>query len=300
MSRQDHINKASGRFRTVVAVVLALALVSATLSGCSLGSTIKGWFSPQQAPAAKLTPKVKPPAIRTAGKLYIGVNLGMAPFAGKAQSGSGSGSGYEGFDVELGNAIAKHLGLTPVYVATTPDTMAAALNNNSIDLALSAPGNTPGLVVAQVYYQDTDALFAQSDEASAVAASPLVPKTALQAGSAAEQLLIATMSSTEASATLQPFPQLSGALQAVRNKQVAAIAGDYVVLRYAQINGAQIKFVRSLSIVDEDRGVAVRPDNVELMRELKPVLVSLDKNGAIASMMRSWIGTNELSSLDTN
>ncbi|MCL2332996.1 MAG: transporter substrate-binding domain-containing protein [Actinomycetia bacterium] len=279
------------RLRATAALVLALFLLSA-LSGCSVGSTIKGWFSsPAKQTSVKLTPKVKPPLIHEAGKLYIGVNLGMAPFAAK------TADGYEGFDVALGRSIAKHLGLEPVFVATAPDTMAAALSDNSLDIALSAPTDVSGLVVAQVYYQDTQALFAQSSEASAVAATPRLPKTALQENSAAQALLVASMPSTEASATLQLYPALSAAIKACEKKQTKAVAGDYAVLRYAQLNGAKIRFVRPLSTLSEDRGVAIRADNLDLMRKLKPILGDLDKTGVLGSIMHSWIGDNQLTAL---
>lgn len=293
MPQQRDANTLSAHMRRAALLILILALVGA-LSGCSVRSFAKGLISPKSAATAttKLTPKIKPPAIREAGKLYIGVNLGMAPFAAQ------TASGYEGFDVDLGDAIARHLGLEPVFVATTPDSMTDALNSNQIDMALSAPAEVPGLVVAQVYYQDAQALFAQSGEASAVASTPRLPKTALQAGSAAELLLASSMPSVDASATLQPYPELSAAIEAVEKQQAVALAGDYVVLHYAQMNGAKIQFVRPLNNANADRGVAIRSDNLDLMRQLKPLLVNLNETGALASIMRSWIGNNELTTFD--
>jgi len=212
----------------------------------------------------------------------------MAPFAAK------TASGYEGFDIELGRTLAKHLGLKPMFVATTPNTMVAALEGNKIDIALSAPADVSGLVVAQTYYQDTQSLFAQSDEATKVAATPQLPKTACQEGSAAEVTLVSSMSSVDASATLQFYPTLSAAIQACEKKQAVAVAGDYVVLRYAQLEGAKLEFVRPLSLADTNRGVAIRADNLELMRTLKPLLVSLNDSGALTSIMRTWIGDDQL------
>jgi len=271
-----------------VALFLAAVLLS-SLAGCSPISAVKGWLDPQSNQAvATLTPKIKPPTIHEAGKLAIGVNLGMAPFASK------TATGYEGFDIELGKTLAKHLGLEPVFVAVTPDTMVEALDSNKVDIALSASVDTTGVVVAQSYYQDTQVLFAQSGEASRVAATPQLPKTALQAGSAVESMLKGSMSSSDASGTLQLYPTLSEAIQAVEKKQAVAVAGDYSILRYAQLGGVKIDFVRPLSTENPDRGVAIRADNLELMRVMKPLMVQLDETGALASIMRTWIGDDQL------
>jgi len=268
--------------RSLQALLLALLLVSG-MAGCSFSSS-----SQNKEAEATLSPQIKPPLIHEAGKLYLGVNLGMAPFAAQAADG------YKGFDIDLGNAIAKRLGLKPVFVAITPDTMAQALEDNKIDLALSAPTDDTGLVVAQLYYQDAPALFARSEEASAVAATPRLPKTALQEGSAAQAQLVSSMSSTEASASLQFYPEVSAAIKACEDKKTVAVAGDYAVLRYAQLKGAKIKFVRALASDSLDRGVAIRADNVELMRQVKPLLTDLHDTGAISAIMRVWIGADKL------
>ncbi|MCL2654329.1 MAG: transporter substrate-binding domain-containing protein [Coriobacteriia bacterium] len=270
------------RLQTGLIMMLALLLML-PLGGC---------IGQKPAAAAKLTPKIKPPAIHEAGKLYIGANLGLAPFAAKTTDG------YEGFDIELGRTLAKHLGLEPVFVATTPDTMVAALNDNKIDIALSVSPDVSGLVMAQSYYQDAQALFAHSGETSRVAATPLLPKTALQEGSTADKVLASSMSSTDASATVQPYPTLSAAIQAVEKSQAVAVAGDYIVLRFAQQNGAKIEFVRPLDTSSEDRGVGIRADNLELMRVMKPLMVELNQSGALASIMRTWIGDNQLTTAD--
>jgi len=250
-----------------------------SLSGCGA----------QKSAAAKITPRVKPPVVHEAGKLSIGVDLGVAPFAVKTSAG------YEGFDIELGRTIAKHLGLEPVFVATPPDTVRAALDSNRIDIALSTSVDTTGVVVAQSYYQDAQVLFAQSTETSRVVATPQMPKTAVQEGSAAEAIITSSMSSADASAILQLYPTLDAAIQAVGADSAVAVAGDYTELRYAQLKGAKIAFVRPLNSEDEGRGVAIRADNLELMRELKPLLVKLDESGAFASILRPWIGDDQLS-----
>ena len=277
------------RLRSGLAVALSILLLTG-LTGCSVSATINRLLFPSSGQATtKLSPKVEPPAIHEAGKLCIGVNLGMAPFAVR------QGSEYVGFDIDVGRTLAKHLGLEPIFVAVPPDQVASALENNTIDLALSVPVSASGVAMARTYYLDAPALFAPSEEASHVAAqTQKLPLTAVQEGSAATALLTASLPSTEASATLQVYPELKDALQAVEDKKAAAVAGDYVILRYAQVSGAKISLVRALSAEAEERGVAIRADNLELMRSLKPILDTLDASGAFSSIMGPWIGVNQL------
>jgi polar amino acid transport system substrate-binding protein len=96
-----------------VAAVFAAA-GALTLSGCSSGSEApKDEGSPTAAAPAEKVDAIAntvPEAIKSTGTLVIGVNIPYAPNEFKDESGK-----IVGFDVDLMNAIAGTLGLTPEY-----------------------------------------------------------------------------------------------------------------------------------------------------------------------------------------
>jgi polar amino acid transport system substrate-binding protein len=97
------------RFAAVFAAASALAL-----SGCASGSESGGEeTSPAPAVSAQKVDEIAntvPEAITSSGKLIVGVNIPYKPNEFKDPSGK-----IVGFDVDLMNAIAATLGLTPEY-----------------------------------------------------------------------------------------------------------------------------------------------------------------------------------------
>ncbi len=269
----------------VLVLLIALAVFcGVTPSGKALVEQIAQLFgSTPQPTEEQLAPKVEPPALAQAGKLRIGVNLGLAPYA-VSQEGD-----YVGFDAEVGKALAKRLGLKPVFVATTAATLTENLNSHKIDIALSAVPGKDIAVIDPGYYHDAPVLFAPSSEVSALASTTALPQMAVQENSAAARVLRVQLGSHEAREALHPYPQLSAALTAVESGKVPALAGDYATLSYAQSLGADIAFVRVLGSNVEERGIAVRADNIILQQAVQSEYDALLQEGAIESIMGSWI-----------
>ncbi|WP_185976051.1 ABC transporter substrate-binding protein [Mycolicibacterium sp. 018/SC-01/001] len=100
------------RVAAVFAATSALALSGCASGGDSGGGGGGGSSTSSAAPAEKVEEiaNTVPEAIKSSGKLIIGVNIPYAPNEFKDESGK-----IVGFDVDLMNAIAGTLGLTPEY-----------------------------------------------------------------------------------------------------------------------------------------------------------------------------------------
>src|SRR5260221_9808553 len=98
---------------------------------------------------------------RTAGQLRIGTDATYPPFA------SAQGGEFTGFDIDLGRAIARELGVTPVFVNASFDGIFPALQNGSFDVVLSAvtitPERRPVLLFSDPYI-DAGQLLAVRDD----------------------------------------------------------------------------------------------------------------------------------------
>ena len=102
-----------GNMWRIAAVFAATATLA--VSGCSAGSDSGSSESTSaaSAPAAEKVDAIAntvPEAIKSSGKLIVGVNIPYAPNEFKDPSGK-----IVGFDVDLMNAVAATLGLTPEY-----------------------------------------------------------------------------------------------------------------------------------------------------------------------------------------
>ena len=104
------------------------AAVALGLSGCSSDSTSRS----QVAPTRTLD------AIIKSGTLRVGVNPNFPPM-----SSYGKNNELEGFDIDVGRAVAQALGVKVEFVTTETQQRVPFLVSNRIDIALGALTRTP-------------------------------------------------------------------------------------------------------------------------------------------------------------
>ena len=104
--------------KTVLFAIAALTLC--LLPGCSK-KTVRGEFTVE------------------AGKLKIGCEVGYPPFEYYSEDGKTA----LGFDIELGNEIARRLSLEPQVIDTAWDGIFAGLDKDQYDMIISGVSITP-------------------------------------------------------------------------------------------------------------------------------------------------------------
>lgn len=120
--------------RPVVAVITAAVAASLALSGCSSGKTAND--KPKQ---ASVTVKKQvslhdllPAAVKSKGQLVMATDPSYAPIEFT------KANGFQGFDVDLANALGSSLGLKIVIRKATFDGILAGINAKRFDFAMSA------------------------------------------------------------------------------------------------------------------------------------------------------------------
>ncbi|MFT4042665.1 MAG: ABC transporter substrate-binding protein [Gordonia sp. (in: high G+C Gram-positive bacteria)] len=125
--------------RSSAVVAACTAVVAVSLAGCSNndeeGATAGAASSSQVVDAAKVDAiaALVPDKIRQSGQLIIGTNPPYSPNEFKDSSGK-----IIGFDVDLMNAVAKVLGLTPVYKESDFDKIIPAVQQGTYDVGMSS------------------------------------------------------------------------------------------------------------------------------------------------------------------
>lgn len=120
-------------FRIAVPVAVAALALSACGGGGSSSGEASGSAAPSVAADEALAAKV-PDAIKSSGTLTFGTDASYAPseFIGE------DGSTIEGFDIDLGKAIAAKLGLTGEFENAGFDSLIVGVQNGKYDSAMSS------------------------------------------------------------------------------------------------------------------------------------------------------------------
>jgi ABC-type amino acid transport substrate-binding protein len=252
------------------------------LAACLLGASGCSYT-----PAAKLEPKIAPPAIKQAGTLKVGVDLSYPPFGG-TDSGK-----QAGIDLDAAAALAAKLGLTTTFVDVKPSEAATALAEGKVDVVFSVPYSQESLTrstLAGSYLSDGPAFFVATESTAAVVPSMTLDtlpaiKIGAQEGSAAFWKL----QSEFGAESLVGYPTLRDALNSLRERKIQVAAGDALVAGYIIRDMPTVHFAGQLEPA-VPLGVAVALDNVKLGDAVRTGLDALSADGVLDAIRTKWVG----------
>jgi polar amino acid transport system substrate-binding protein len=223
------------RLAAVFAVAGALAM-----SGCSGGSDSAGGSESTTTTAASAD-KVEsiantvPEAIKSSGKLVVGVNIPYAPNEFKDENGE-----IVGFDVDLMNAIAATLGLEPEYREADFAKIIPSIEGGTFNVGMSSftDSKEREQTVDFVTYFSAGSLWAQKAGAGINPDDACGKKVAVQATTVQEtdELPAKSKACTDAgkpAIQITPFDSQDAATNAVVLGQADAMSADSPVTLYA-------------------------------------------------------------------
>ncbi len=229
-----------------VAAVFA-ATGALALSGCASGGDSGGGGGGSSTSSAAPAEKVEeiantvPEAIKSSGKLVIGVNIPYAPNEFKDESGK-----IVGFDVDLMNAIAGTLGLTPEYREADFAKIIPSIQQGTFNVGMSSftDSKEREQSVDFVTYFSAGTLWAQKPGAGIDPNNACGKRVAVQATTVQEtdELPAKSKKCTDEgkpAISIVPFDGQDAATNAVVLGQADAMSADSPVTLYAikQTNG---------------------------------------------------------------
>jgi polar amino acid transport system substrate-binding protein len=225
--------RAGSRWRVAAAIAASAALV---LAGC-----VKNTESPTSTTTAVMPAKVDdiantlPDKIRSSGKLIVGVNVPYSPNEFKDPSGK-----IVGFDVDLMNAVASVLGVTPDYRQSDFDKIIPSITGGTYDVGMSSFTDTKEReqTVDFVTYFSAGVLWAQRPGAPIDPNNACGLKVAVQSTTIEDTAEIPTKSDACVKAGKAPinklkFDQQDAVANAVVLGQADAMSADSPVTAYA-------------------------------------------------------------------
>lgn len=200
------------------------------------------------------------------------------------------GSKYTGFDIDLGNAIAREMGRPAKWVNCGFDGILAALEAGKFDLVMSALTITEersrSLAFSMPYYTAGQALACRKAGPRYERLEDLDGVTVgIQINTTAKEVL-----RKRPAARIREYNSIDLALLDLRNGGIGAVMTDVPVLRYMLRRNFPNLTVTGNLFTTEQYGIAARRDRGELIVEVNAAMVRLRERGVLTRLHAKWFG----------
>jgi glutamate transport system substrate-binding protein len=272
------------RWAWLVALVLAMGLA---VTACGGDDDDDG--EAQEQPASEVQ---KFPAdstlgrIQDAGEIKIGVKYDVPPFGFQnPQSGE-----VEGFDVDLGRAIAEKLGVEPNYIEAISDNRIPFLEDGTVDIVLSTmtinAERDQEIDFSEPYYIAHGRILVPQDSDIAGVEDLAGKRVCTALGSTYEE----TLKKQAPKADLRLVDSYSECLELIQNGAVDAVSTDDVILTGMIIQDDSLKLVEAEPLTTEPYGVGIKDGDKQVQDLVNDVVAEYKSSGAWADAYQKWVG----------
>ncbi|UBV44968.1 ABC transporter substrate-binding protein (plasmid) [Deinococcus taeanensis] len=220
--------------------------------------------------------------IKASGTLRIATNAEFKPFT------YFEGKTMKGFEYDLGNAIARQMGLKAQWINQPFDSLLIGLNQNRFDLVISSHGITPERLKA------VDFTAPHYCSGGLIVTRPGGPKTAaaLKGMTVATQVgttYVAQIEKVAGARNVRVYPNNTDALQALMSGRVDAMVNEkFYGLEALRRSGGRL--VQGSMLFQERLGMAVAKGNTGLLGAVNGALRTVQGNGTYAKLSRAYFG----------
>lgn len=219
--------------------------------------------------------------IKKSGEMVVGTSAAYAPFeyreAGK----------LVGFDVDLGEEIAKRMGVKIEWVEIDFKGIIAGLKSNRVDLLITAMTKTPERaeqIEFSLPYYDAG-IGAAKPKGSAIAKpEDLKGKVVgVQIGTSGERFVRGSIKDVK---EVKTYDTILLALKDLENGRVAAVVNPLPSIKYnlRGLKGLELTSAWSTGVV----GINTRKEDTALMAEINKHLADLKKEGFLDKLDKKW------------
>jgi len=270
---------------------IALSASVLAIAGCGGDDEGNGTASEGEVKGAQATNVEKFPAdtslgkIQAKGEITIGVKFDVPPFGVKnPQSGE-----VEGFDVEMGKAVAAKLGVKPKFIEAISDNRIPFLQDGTADLILSTmtinEERTQEIDFSDPYFIARGRVLVPGDS-SITGVADLAGKNVCTAlGSTYE----ANLKKQAPEAKLKLVDSYSECLELVQNGAVDAVSTDDVILTGMIIQDDTLQLVGD-QLTQEPYGAGIKKGDTQMVDFVNGVFQGLKDDGTWAKLHQEWIG----------
>ena len=273
-----------GTSRWLLAALVATALAAA---GCG-GDEEETGGGAAGAPAAKVE---KFPADTTLGKiqqkgeLKIGVKYDVPPFGFK----NPQTNQVEGFDVDLGKALAQRLGVKPRFIEAISDNRIPFLQDGTADVILSTmtinAERAEQIEFSDPYYIASGRILTKTDSPIKGLEDLAGKRVCTALGSTYEE----TIREQAPKADLKLVDSYSECLELIQNGAVDAVSTDDVILTGMIIQDDTLHLVGD-ELTTEPYGAGIKKGETEMVDFVNGVFDEMKQDGRWQEVYDKWVG----------
>jgi len=207
----------------------------------------------------------------------------------------GSGTGVQGLDVDLGEAIAKDLGIEPKWVKITGyDHLYEVLQNGEAEILISAmavdPKRDANFAYSTPYYESGDAIAHQRNKFEIKDLASLSGKKVGVATGRPGDAFMAEQK-TAANVTISKYPTMDDALGALNRTEIDAVVGDEPLITYSSFKSYPNTTTLPVLINKYKYAVVVRKNETELLAKINATIERLKAAGEMQKLDEKWFGS---------
>jgi glutamate transport system substrate-binding protein len=213
--------------------------------------------------------------IQKAGEIKIGVKYDVPPFGFK----NPQTDEIEGFDVDLGSAIADKLGVEPNFIEAISDNRIPFLQDGTVELVLSTmtinKERDQEIDFSEPYYIARGRILVPQDSDIQDLADLRGNSVCTALGSTYEE----TLKKQAPKADLKLVDSYSECLELVQNGAVDAVSTDDVILTGMIIQDDSLKLVEAKPLTTEPYGAGIKEGDREFKKFVDGVISEYKSNG---------------------
>jgi glutamate transport system substrate-binding protein len=224
--------------------------------------------------------------LQAAGEIKIGVKYDVPPFGFK----NPQNDEIEGFDVDLGRAIAEKLGVEPNFIEAISDNRIPFLQDGTVDLVLSTmtinAERAQEIEFSEPYYIARGRILVPPDSDITGIDSLAGKKVCTALGSTYEE----TIKEQAPKADLRLVDSYSECLELVQNGAVDAVSTDDVILTGMIIQDDTLKLTEGDPLTTEPYGAGIKKGDTEFKEFVDGVIEEWKSDGGWAEAYEKWVG----------
>lgn len=222
--------------------------------------------------------------VRRSGELRIGTDATYPPFE------SAEGGDFTGFDIDLGKAIARELGVKVRFINASFDGIFPALQNGTFDAVMSSVTITPERSASMLFsdpYYDSGQLIAVSESTQGISSPDDLKgkRVGVQINTTAQFEL-----EKKEGVTVAKYNTIDLAMLDLRNRRIDAVVGDAPVLKYMIFKSFPELRTVGRRFTDEKFGIAFAAESEDLQRAVNAALKKIKETGEYDQIHEKWFG----------
>ncbi len=224
------------------------------------------------------------------GVLTIGMEMSYPPFESTSADGT-----PEGYDIDLGKALAEKLGLQVNFINTSFDGIFAGMGVN-YDVVISGvtinESRKKEMLFSTPYISNYQAIVVRADsDAEYASLNDLTGKNvSLQKGTTSDDLFTELVSTGTIDAVVVANESVVTSLAMVSNGEVDACLCDSTVADVYVQKNPELKIAFKDESEPEEFGIAIPMDNAALQEAINNAMAELEAEGFFAESDAIWFG----------